>query len=116
MTAQPLESSDHWKSYILMCGQSSVDRHQLHGKAYADTGIHTLINCLAGENETFHCLLLTLISLKLLLLMDAQGRRRPTYREPPQGVHGYMRRIAKANIYICLAQLNRRSGLICFLL
>lgn len=60
------------------------------------------------------CLLLTRISLKLLLLMDAPGRRRPTYQEWPQGVHGYAQRTAKANVYICPAQLNRRSNLICF--
>lgn len=50
--------------------QSSINGRQLYGRDYAGAGIHSLINWLAEENEIFRCLLLTLISLKLLLLMD----------------------------------------------
>lgn len=78
--------------------QSSINGSQLYGRDYAGAGIHSLINWLAEENEIFRCLLLTLISLKLLLLMDASGRRRLTYAEPAKGVHGYMLRISEGSV------------------
>lgn len=79
--------------------QSSINRRQLYGRDYAGAGIHSLINWLAEENEIFRCLLLTLISLKLLLLMDdASGRRRLAYPEPAEGVHGYMLRISEGSV------------------
>lgn len=77
--------------------QSSINGSQLYGRDYAGAGIHSLINWLAEENEIFRCLLLTLISLKLLLLMDALGRRL-AYPGPAEGVHGYMLRISEGSV------------------
>lgn len=63
--------------------QSSINGRQLYGRDYAGARIHSLINWLAEENEIFRCLLLTLISVKLLLLIDdASGRKRLAYPEP----------------------------------
>lgn len=78
--------------------QSSINTRQLYSRDYAGEGIHSLINWLAEENEIFCCLLLTLISLKLLLLMDASGRRRLAYPEPAEGVHGYMLKISEGRV------------------
>ena len=51
----------------------------------ASFATHTLNNWLAAEIGTLRCLLLTLICLKLLLLMEAPGRRQLTYKKHPGG-------------------------------
>lgn len=49
----------------------------------ANTSVRTLNNWLAGEDGTLHCLLLTLICLKLLLLIEPPGIKQPAYKKHP---------------------------------
>ena len=73
----------------------------------ASFATHTLNNWLAAEVGTLRCLLLTLICLKLLLLMEAPGRRQLTYKKHPGGCMDTCTQFQNKSIYTWLLWLNK---------